>query len=1022
MASRLGKAPFVGRAHELTVLTGYLDAAAAGAGGVALVCGEPGIGKTRLLAELAARARATGATVLTGRAYDTEGMPPYVPFVEALRAQVRTASPERLRVHLGRGASDLALLIPELRELVPDLPPGPPLDSEHQRYRLFESVTDYLLAVAGSVLGERDSGAIADAATDSDSFTPAGGRGLLLVLDDLHWADRSSLLLLLHLARRLAGTRLLVVGAYRTTDLDRAHPLTEVLAGLRRERLAERLPLASLSRDQAGALIAGLCGAPAAPAVVDAIAHETAGNAFFVEELVRHLITEGHDLADPRSAAGGWGIPDGVREVIGRRLSRLSATANQILQIGAILGDGFTFDLLQGTSVMDSTPLEDALDEALNAGMLREDGERYAFGHALIRQTVLDDLRLPRRQRLHLQAATAIEALYGRNLDPHLSELASHYRLAGAAADPDKVIDTCRRAGEAAVATVAWEEAATHFETTLGLLPSHQPIERLELLLALGAAQMKAGDRPRGKETLQRAAAVARRLPSPEHLARVALTLGGAEIEPSITDTLLVDLLREARDALIDTENEGVLHARVLARLALELRLDEMRAGSTALAEEAVVAARQASDLPALVVALGALSNTLMGPQHTDIHEQRAVADTMMQLARETGDANLTVQSHIHLIYSHTKSGDVAALDAELAACARLASELRQPYYQWLTALYQAMRALLAGDLVEAERLIFHARAVGQSMESQAVERAFAMQILALRREQGRLGECETEFSRFDAVHYLPSWRFTQWRFAAILFLHELGRVDEARRRFESLIALGYPVVEGQGGWLGVLASRAEVCAALNQVEHAAELYDIMLPHADRVPWPDPVCCVCLGSVARYLGILATTLGRWDAAHEHFEQAIAVHERMGARPLLAHTLRDHAAMLLARHGRGDLHLARQQLARALHLYTELGMTHHAARVHALLVDPSLAVAPPASAIRDGLTPREVEVLGLLAAGLSNREIAAALVVSVRTVGRHVDNIYGKIGVHERGKARQYAHAHGLIASVPAVVV
>src|SRR5215216_2195596 len=283
MSGSLRRPRLVGRESELADLLRRLADAGRGEGGVALVAGEPGIGKTRLLAELGERARAEGWIVLGGRAYDTEGMPPYLPFVEALKVYVRAASPERLRAQLGRGAADVALLVPELHDVLPDLPARPPLAPEQERYRLFEVVCDAL-----------------------DSIAWGGETGLLLILDDLHWADAPTLQLLQHRARRLAGVPLLAVAAYRTTEVAPSRAFADTMAALAREGAQASLSLARLTPAETTALVEAIAGVPAAAPVVDAILRATEGNPFFVGEVVRHLQAEGRDLRDPGATTGEW--------------------------------------------------------------------------------------------------------------------------------------------------------------------------------------------------------------------------------------------------------------------------------------------------------------------------------------------------------------------------------------------------------------------------------------------------------------------------------------------------------------------------------------------------------------------------------------------------------------------------------------------------------------------------------------------------------------------------------------------
>ncbi len=972
-----GRAPFVGRGHELVTLAGYLDAAARGEGSVALVCGEPGIGKTRLLAELAAHAAATGTTVLSGRAYDTEGMPPYLPFVEALQPYIRACSPETLRAQIGRGAPEVALLVPEVRESWPDLPTSPPVSPEYERYRLFESVTDFLLAIA----------------------RPSG---LLLMLDDLHWADRSSLRLLQHLMRRIADAPVLLAGAYRTTEITRTHPLSDIRADLHREHHSNSLTLTSLAVDEVAALIAGITGTPTAPPVADAIFRETEGNPFFVEEIIRHLHGQGHDPREARSSPTDWSVPEGVRHVLGQRLSRLSQDANRMLQAGAVLGDGFSAAVVAAASGLAPAPLMDALDEALGAGLLREVGNGYHFAHALIRHTLDDTLNVARRQWLHLRAAVALEGGSDREVEGRLGQIAVHYQRAGPTADPDTVRHYAIRAGEQAAAVFAWEEAARHWQAACDLLDPTDDAQRCERLLLLGEVQHRAGDGDAARRSFHAAIDLARRLRDPRQLARAALGIEPWGPGPR-ADPAMVALLEEVLEAL--GEDNTAPRAMLLARLAVELRWDDAPDRRAALGRQAVAVARRVGDPTTLALTLFRVHTSLWSPDNVD--ERLAIATEIVRLGEETGDINLSVRGHHARIWDLFQE-DVAAADRDVEALAQLAAALRQPDYLWIVAVVAAMRALLAGRLTEADHLVQQAFAVGERGQPAHAPTYFALQMLALRGEQGRLAEREEMITAFAERTGRPAWRAVLAEFFA-----ELGRTAEARREVERLAPRRFAGMPRDYNWLAGMTSLARACAFLGDAGQAGILYDLLLPHAARtVMWA--AAATCRGVVARHLGLLATTMGRWERATAHFEDARARHERLGARPLLAHTLREHASMLLLRRGQGDPARAGALLDQALAIYRDLGMEHHAATVRGLLAGRRLvAGARPQRTSPDGLTAREVEVLRLLAAGKSNPAIAAALVISLNTVERHINHIFTKTGVANRIEAARYADRHGL---------
>jgi DNA-binding CsgD family transcriptional regulator len=980
-------APFVGRARELAALCERLARAAQGHGGTVLVGGEPGIGKTRLVAELASHAAVEGWRVLWGRTYESEGMPPYLPFAEALRDYVRTCPQAALQAQLGDSGAEVALIVREVHGRVPDLPVPPSLGPEQERYRLFESVCDFLQSIAR------------DAAP-----------GLLLVLDDLHWADKPTLLLLQHLARRLAVTRLVVVGTYRTVDLARSHPLSEVLADLSRERLYERISLGAVARDDVATLVDALAGAPAAPVLIDAIVRETEGNPFFVEEIVRQLQAEGRQLGDPRAAVERWALPESVRQVVGRRLARLGTDANRMLQAAAVLGEGFGFDVLGAVCGLDFAALEDALDEALAAGMLREEGGRHGFTHALIWQTLYAELNGPRRMRLHRAAAEALERAYAGNAEPHLAELAYHFCEAGPLGDPSRAVGYARRSGERAFGLLAYEEGARLFGLALQateLQEAPDPLQRCELLLALGAAQRMAGELHASLESYRDCAAVARRVGAGETLARAALgfedamLLTGMPRDPNGDPSAA--LLEEGLQALAD--GEGALRARLLGGLARAVYFAGDRQRGRAVAENAVAMARRNGDPAALAYAMAAKRIAISGPDGID--ERLHVATELKQLARTAGDYPLLLEGSYWRARTLLELGDVAGADAEIDAYTRIVTQLRQPRYLSDAEAFRLIRAMLEGRFEDAERFARSTLDFAGRASDQTAPPFVLAQTLFLRIARGT--DADLAAIEPAVVHHVESVGLPRWRAMLALLYAELGREEDARHQFELVALNDFADVPREWLWRLAMTCMAEVCVYLRDLRRAEPLYQLLLPHATY--FVTEVGSV--GSVARHLGMLAALLGRWDAAEAHLCAAIEANARVGARPALARSRHAYAELLRARRGRGDGARAREQLLAASALYEALAMPRWQGRVQQLLREPPAAGTAPAYPA--GLSEREVEVLRLIATGRSNQEIADTLVLSVRTVERHITNIYAKIDARGKADATTFALRHGLVA-------
>jgi DNA-binding NarL/FixJ family response regulator len=977
MHARAGEWPLAGRELELTLLLERLHAAGQGEGGVALVGGEPGIGKTRLLDALAGRAQDEGWLVLRGRAYELEGVPPYVLFVEALRGYVRACPPEELAAQLGDTAAVVARVLPEVADRLGTLTPEASLLPGDDRYRMFAAVADFLLTIARS----------------------AEAGGLLVVLDDLHWADQLSLLVLRYLTSRLRDGRVLLAGAFRVIGLGGEHPLHDLLAELEREGQSVRLTLGPLTPEATAALVAHLGGAVAAP-VTERIHRIADGNPFFVTQLVRHLIGTGRDLSDERLAGAAWETPEGIRDVIARRLARLRPETRATLEMMAVVGERLGYDVLAAASDLKSADLAIAIHEAVVSGLIREVGDGHQFVHALIRQTLYEGIGLPRRRQLHLAAAAAIERIEAADRIGHAATLAAHYRLAGTAATRKKRWHWYRRAADEAARAFAWEESIAHLEAALNVVGDADHGSRCAILLELGELRVRLGTFREALDWFEKAAERARTLKSPELLARAAI---GVPIILGMDRDLATGiraLLEEALAALDGAETG--LRAQVLAALGAALcqpYYSEFERGNLML-DQAVELARRVGTQAELAATL---RYRMAGWQRGRARERYVSASEMLTVARSVGDTELMLQAHRSRLTALVELGDLAAADEEDAAYAQIAERLHQPLYGWLRLIRLGMRALLAGDFGRAEALIAETRTLGQRLGARDYWTPW--QEVTLLRELGRLEDVEGVARRMLVEDDRP----LNWRCILAWVLSECGQTAAAHDEFERLIDTELQRLPANSAWYLSVAALSEMCASLHDPVRAATLYELLSPYAHvNVSMNGQV--TCFGSAERLLGLLAATMGRWVDAARHFEAALVFNSRMNARPWVAHTLHDHAAMLIARGGRHTVGDVRGKLEHAISLYGELGMHYWEERAKSLLTGPSVSAARAP----DGLTAREVEVLQMIAAGRSNREIAQELVLSVRTVEKHIETIYSKIGARRRADAAAYAVRRGLV--------
>jgi DNA-binding SARP family transcriptional activator len=897
---------FVGRERELAEFESAFDEALAGRMSLFLIAGEPGIGKSRLADEATSLAEARGARVCWGRCWEAGGAPAYWPWVQALREYIRTADDQRVREQLEPGAGDIAQMLPELHELFPELPPPPSLDPEGARFRLFDSTASFLRAAGDS-------------------------QPLVLVLDDLHAADEPSLLFLQFLARSLREAHVVVIGAYRDTE-PRREALNEAIAEARREPITRHIRLGGLDEEDVAAVVELIGGTRPSEELARAVYRETEGNPLFVGELVRLLASEGR-LEEATEGNGALSIPQGVREVIDHRLRHLSDDCKRLLTVASVLGREFMLDALERVSEQPHAQLLDLLDEAQAARVvvaLPAGRSGLRFSHALIRDSLYGDLGANERLGLHRRAVESLEEIYGTDLEPHLAELAYHSLEAAPGGDVDKAIGYARRAGRQAAALLAYEEAARLYRMGLEALELKAPADersRCDLLIALGDAVARGGDLPAAKEIFVRAADLARRLGAPEQLARAALGYGGRWVWfRAGKDRRLIPLLEDALEAL--PEGDSQLRAMLLARLAGALRDQPVPERRASLTREAVEIARRLGDPRTLAYAVGGTYSAFSWPR--DIDSWLAIAEEALRLANEIGDKEQEFFAHFMAMGAHMVTGEIRVADREFKALTRAAQELRQPAQIWIASVAEAMRDMFQGRLQRAEEVMERSAELGSGAQGLDTTYYYAVNLMtwALRREQGRLTDVEAPLERY--VDEYPGAFVHRCVLASVYT--ELGRERQARDQLDRIAAEHFADLQLESEWFLGASVLAEVYAPLGDAERAESLYEALLPYASYNVFAMPE--VALGSASRPLGILATTMSRWEDAERHFEQALEMNARMGTRPWVAHSQHDYARMLVHRGASGDETRAQELLRGACGGYEALGMASWLSRANA----------------------------------------------------------------------------------------
>jgi DNA-binding CsgD family transcriptional regulator len=990
--SRISSPRFVGRAEELARLDGALAGAAPR---VLLLGGEAGIGKTRLLAEFTVRAQTTGARVLVGSCVHVgEGVLAYAPISQALRQLVRELDPATLEQVVGAGRAELARLVPDLGQADATAP----ATGELARSRLFER----LLGVIERLAAERP---------------------LVLAVEDLHWADRSTLDLLAFLVANLTEVAVVLVATYRSDELDRRHPLRAVLADLDRHATVERLQLGRLDRDELGAVLTGILGSSPAPQLLTSVLARSDGNPFFAEEVLAAEL-----------GGGSMMLPATLHDLLGARIDGLSGPARQVLRVAAVAGRRVGHGLLAAASPLMEPVLLDGVREAVGHHLLIADagGDTYAFRHALVQEVVQGDLLPGERRQLHAALARSLTAhpeLAGGTSAQTAAEVAVHWYESR---DLAQALPAAVAAGVAAEQSLAFAETQRQFERAIDLwdqvpeVAAGLPLDRAELLGRAAEAAYLAGDQQQRAVTLARAAgASVDAAAEPVRAALLAERLGWY-LWLFDSDAAL-DAYQRAVN-LLPAEPPSAARAWVLARQAQALVMASRLHAARASAEEARAVARLTGARREEGWALLALGNAVYllgerdtGPAH--LRQARTIAE-------EVGEVELLALTFVYLPFALEAAGRLADALAEVLEGIQTDRRLGLERFQGTTlTVWAAHLCFKLGRWQDADRY-------GRAAVAATPMPNTAMHAMIARAWQAQLeierGEFTAAEQRLDevtrAVSKPPRPQFGYHIEASAALAIWQDRLDDARTIVrEGLEWLAGTEEEEYFRYLLTLGLRAEADRAEQararrapaEAEGARQVGAGLLAGLRRLidqttaPQPETLAHASLGEAE------ATRLDghadpdRWAAAAASWEALAQPYPAAYARWRQAEAqLTQHGTRATATATLQSAHATAERLG-AAPLRRELEALARRARID-LATPPAAEAAPARPADPYGLTPREREVLVLLADGRTNPQIAQALFISPRTAGIHVSNILAKLGVASRGEAAAVAHRGGLV--------
>ena len=955
---------FVSRDKELQQLDEKLSLMIEGQGQICFVTGEAGLGKTSLVAEFARRAqeREEELLVVIGDCNAQTGIgDPYLPFREVL-AMLAGDIDDRVAQGMTteENASRLKNFLLVSKQVIVDVGPdlidiflpgagiatraGALVAREKKKRRGHSSSFASSAAgtsIADTSLSNEQSRIFEQVTTVLISLSRK--KPLILILDDLQWVDESSASLLFHLARRIEGSRIQIVGTYRPEEVavgrrESRHPMAQVLTELKRHYGDTLIVLGDETETEKRQFIDSLIdteGNKIGEEFRNELHLRTDGHALFTAELLLAMQERGDLVQDDEGdwtigPSLDWGtLPARIEGVVEERIDRLRSELQEILTIASVEGETFTAQVISRLQDIAERRLFKQLTQELDRQhrLVSEESSRrvgatrishFKFRHSMFQRYIYENLGESEREQLHEDVASVLESLYEEHRERVTVQLAYHYEHAQMFA---QAASCYLLSSERASSVYAHNEALALAERGLSSLNrlgdvSGQSDLMLELNLLIGESQHHVGRFAESMETYRQTAEIAARLESPEALARAALGYDEPRWRCNLLETPAIKLLNQALELLDD--GDSVLRVRLVAHLARaslgSAPLDDLME----MLDGAIEMARRIEDPRALIEALRTRLSLDRDP--AQIGSRVSLIGEILVTAHDIDDKYLQMELLTFRIYDLVALGDAEGWERDLEAIRQIGADISEPFQEYNYRTMIVAPVIQAGRFEEAESMVMAAFDTGQKLGVDNIEGVMGIQMFTIRREQGRLAEIAPIVKHFVNQHGAGA----AWRPGLALIYADIGEIENARVEFERLAADEFGLIPRDSLWQTCLTYLAEVCCAIDAAEDAQILYELLLPY-ENLTVVVGNASACLGATSRFLGQLAATLMRWDDAERHFRHALELNAQMSATPWLAHAQFQYSRMLFARGDAKDVESANELLDSALRIANDLGM-------------------------------------------------------------------------------------------------